>query len=86
MQPVAQIAPRMTAVRPCVMSQTGPPMAPRGVAHVKCGAQNLSMSAPEGRAKFNAVATQIQYFVVALARRVEVSAQAAEATIDAIRR
>jgi len=41
------------------------------------------MSAPEGTAKLNAVTTQIQYFVVALARRIDVKAQAAEATIEA---
>jgi hypothetical protein len=41
------------------------------------------MSAPEGRTKLNAVATQIQYFVVALARRIDVKAHAAEAIIEA---
>jgi hypothetical protein len=41
------------------------------------------MRAPEGRTKLNAVATQIQYFVVALARRIDVNAHAAEATIEA---
>jgi hypothetical protein len=41
------------------------------------------MSAPEGRMKFNAAATQIQYSVVALARRIDVSAHPAEATIEA---
>jgi hypothetical protein len=42
------------------------------------------MSAPEGRTKLNAVPTQIQYFVVALARRIDVSIHAAEATIEAL--
>jgi hypothetical protein len=41
------------------------------------------MSAPEGTMKLNAVATQIQYFVVALARGMDVSIHAAEATIEA---
>jgi len=41
------------------------------------------MSAPKGRTKLNAVATQIQYFVVALARRIDVNAHAAEETIEA---
>jgi hypothetical protein len=36
-----------------------------------------------GTTKLNAVATQIQYFVVALARKIDVSAHAAEATIEA---
>ena len=45
--------------------------------------QSISMSAPEGRTKLNAVATQIQYFVVALAPRIDVNVHAAEATIDA---
>jgi len=58
-------------------------MAPSGLAHVKCGAQSLSMSAPEGTMKLNAVATQIQYLVVALARRNDVSTHAVEATIEA---
>jgi hypothetical protein len=81
--PVIHITPRITAVRPCVMSHTGSPITASGLAHVKCGAQSLSMRAPEGRTKLNAVATQIQYFVVALARRIEVNAHAAEATIEA---
>ena len=58
-------------------------MAPSGYAQVKCGAQSLSISAPVGTKKLKAVATQIQYLVVALARRVEVSGQAAAATSDA---
>ena len=41
------------------------------------------MSAPEGTMKLNAVATQIQYLVVALARRNDVSTHATEATIEA---
>jgi len=41
------------------------------------------MSAPEGRTKSIAVATQIQYFVVALARRIDVNAHAADPTIEA---
>src|ERR1700742_902654 len=81
--PINHVAARMTAGRPCVRSHTGPPIAPIGLAHAKCVAQNLSMSAPDGKTKLNAAATQIQYFVVALARRTDVSAHAAEATIDA---
>jgi hypothetical protein len=81
--PVIQITPRITAVRPCVMSHTGFPITASGLAHVKRGAQSLSMSAPEGRTKLNAVATQIQYFVVALAPRIDVNVHAAEATIEA---
>jgi len=81
--PVIHMTPRIMAVRPYVISHTGSPIAPSGLAHVKCGAQSLSMSAPEGRTKLNAVATQIQYFVVALARRIDVNAHAAEPTIEA---
>jgi hypothetical protein len=44
------------------------------------------MSAPEGRTKLNAVTIQIQYFVVALARRIDVSPHAADPTIDAYSR
>src|SRR5579864_7010416 len=81
--PVIHIAPRITAIRPCVISHTGSPITPSGLAHVKCAAQTLSISAPEDRTKLNAVATQIQYFVVALARRIDVNAHAAVATIEA---
>src|ERR1700691_2432930 len=81
--PVIHITPTITAVRPCVMSHTGSPIAASGLAHVRCGAQSLSMSAPDGTMKLNAVATQIQYLVVALARRNDVSTHAAEATIEA---
>src|ERR1051325_7730203 len=76
--PVNHITPRIAAVRPCVKSHTGSPIAASGLAHVKCGAHSSSMSAPEGRTKLNAVTTQIQYFVVALARRIDVNAHAAE--------
>ena len=81
--PVIHITPRITAVQPCVMSHTGSPITASGLAHVKCAAQSLSISAPEGRTKLNTVATQIQYFVVALACRIDVNAHAAEATIEA---
>ena len=63
---------------PCGIANT-----PTGLAHVKCGAQTLSMSAPEKTMKLNAVATQIQYLVVALARRNDVSTHATEPTIEA---
>src|SRR5262245_12635519 len=69
--PVIHMTPRMTAVGPHVMSHMGSPIPPSGLAHVKWGAQSLSMSAPEGRTKLNPVATQIQYFVVALARGID---------------
>jgi hypothetical protein len=46
----------------------------------------MSINAPEGTTKFNAVTTQIQCFVVALAARMDVSTQAAEPTIDAYNR
>src|SRR5580704_2262115 len=81
--PVSQAIARMTAGRPCVISQMGPPIAPRGYAQGKCGAQSLSMNAPVGRTKLKAVPIQIQYLVVALARIVEVSVHAAAATIEA---
>jgi hypothetical protein len=61
-------------------------MAPSGAAHAKCGAQSLSTTAPTGTTKLHAVTTQIQYFVVALAPRIDVSTQAAEPTIDAYSR
>ena len=61
----------------------GPANVPSGVAHLKCGAQSLSITAPVGMMKLSAVTTQIQYFVVALAPRIDVSTHAAEATIDA---
>src|ERR1700743_1728407 len=83
MAPALQMVARMTAVRPSVISQMGPPIAARGYAQVKCAPQSLSISAPEGTKKLNAVATQIQYLVVALARSVEVSAHAAAATMEA---
>jgi hypothetical protein len=72
-----------TAFRPSVISHIGPPIAPSGLAQVKCGAQILSINAPEGTTKLNAVTTQTQYFVVALAPRIDVSTHAAEPTIDA---
>ena len=65
------------------MSHTGPPLAPSGAAHAKCGAQSLSIPAPTGTTKLKTVTTQSQYFVVALAPRIDVSTHAAEPTIDA---
>jgi hypothetical protein len=41
------------------------------------------MNAPTGSAKLNAVTTQIQYFVVALAPGMVVSTHAASPTVDA---
>src|SRR3954464_5287965 len=70
--PATHIAPSTTAVGPSVIFQTGPPIAPSGLAHVKCGVKSLSMNAPEGTAKLNAVTTHIQYLVVALAPRIDV--------------
>jgi hypothetical protein len=46
----------------------------------------LSINAAAGTEKLNAVTTQIQYFVVALAPRIDVSIHAAEPTIDAYSR
>jgi hypothetical protein len=81
--PAIHMTASTTAVRPSVISHIGPPIAPSGLAHVKCGAQSLSINAPEGTTKLNAATTQSQYFVVALAPRIDVSTHAAEATIDA---
>jgi hypothetical protein len=61
-------------------------MAPSGLAHPKCGAHSLSITAPAGTTKLHAVSTQIQYFVVALAPRMDVSTQAVKPTIDAYSR
>jgi hypothetical protein len=71
-----------TAVQPFVISDIGPTIAASGLDDVKYRAQSMSINAPEGTTKFNAVTTQIQYFVVALAARIDVSTQAAEPTID----
>jgi hypothetical protein len=57
-------------------------MAPSGLAHAKCGVQSLSITAPAGKKKLNAVTTQIQYFVVALAPGTDVSTQAAQPSSD----
>jgi hypothetical protein len=84
--PVTHITASTTAVLPCVMAQIGPARAPSGAAHVKCGAQSLSITAPTGTKKLNAVTTQIQYFVVALAPRIDVSNQPAQPTIYAYSR
>jgi hypothetical protein len=81
--PVTQVTPSTTAIRPRVITQTGLPITSSGLAHVKWDAQTLSTSAPEGKTRLNAVATQIQYFVVALARRTDVKAHVIEATIEA---
>jgi len=62
------------------------PMMPNGVAHERWDDQNLSRTAPTGRMKLSEVATQIQYFVVALPPRMDVRAQAANPTIEAYRR
>src|SRR6266568_1199879 len=64
----------------------GPANVPSGVAHLKCGAQSLSITAPVGMMKLSAVTTQIQYFAVALAPRMVVSSHAATPTMDAYSR
>ena len=84
--PAIHIPASTTAVQPCVMFHMGPPMAPSGVAHLKCGAQSLSITAPTGMMKLSAVATHIQHFVVALAPRIVVSSHAAAPTMDAYSR
>jgi hypothetical protein len=61
-------------------------MEPSGLAHDKCGAQSLSINAPEGTTKLIAVKTHIQYLVVALALLIDVSRNAAKATKEANRR
>jgi hypothetical protein len=38
--PAIHIPASTTAIRPCVIFHMGPPMAPSGVAHLKCGAQS----------------------------------------------
>jgi hypothetical protein len=84
--PAIHIPASTAAVRPCVMFHMGPPMTLSGVAHLKCGAQSLSIIAPVGTMKLSAVTTQIQYFVVALAPGMVVSTHAAVPTIDAYSR
>src|SRR5207248_3906503 len=84
--PVIHIKASTTDVRPCVMFHMGPPMTPSGVAHLKCGAQHLSITEAVGTMKLSAVTTQIQYFVVALAPRMVVSSHAAAPTMDAYSR
>jgi len=60
-----------------------PPTMPRGVAHERCDVQNLSTNAPIGKMKLSAVATQIQYLVVALPRGIDVKTKAADQTSEA---
>ena len=56
---------------------------PSGEAQLRCRASNLSTSATSGSIKLSDVASQIQYFVVALPRGIEVRSQAASQTMDA---
>ena len=84
--PAIHIPASTTAVRPCVIFHMGPPIAPSGVAHLKCGAQSLSITAAVGTMKLSAVTTQTQYFVVALGPRMVVSSHAAAPTMDAYSR
>ena len=53
-----------------------------GVAQERCDVQNLSTIAPRGKIKLSAVATQIQYLVVALPRGSDVKTQAATQTSE----
>jgi len=84
--PAIHIMASTTTVRPFVISDIGPTKAASGLDDVKYRPQSISINAPEGTTKFNAVTTQIQYFVVALAARIDVSTQAAQPTIDAYSR
>jgi hypothetical protein len=84
--PAIHVTLSATAVPPSVMSHIAPPKALSGLAHVKCCPQTLSITASEGTTKLNAVTTQIQYFAVALAARIDVSAQTAEPAMDAYSR
>jgi hypothetical protein len=61
-------------------------MRPIGLAHERCDAQSLSITAPSGRMKLRDAATQIQYFAVALAPRLDVRTHAVDPTIEAYRR
>lgn len=61
-------------------------MTPSGVAHEKCDVHNLSTTAPTGKMKLTAVATQIQYLMVALPRGIDVKTKAANQTSEANRR
>ena len=63
-------------------AQTAPMML-SGLAHARCGANNLSTTAPTGKMKLSEVASQIQYLVVAVPRGMEVRTQAASQTIEA---
>src|SRR5947199_10833110 len=65
------------------MRSPASPITPNGVAHERCAASDLSSTAPSGAIKLSEVATQIQYFVVALPRQSEDTAQAANQTTDA---
>src|ERR1700744_6012511 len=58
------------------------PIVPSGVAQKICGDHSVSKTAPSGRIKLIAVASQIQCLVVALARRIEVKIHAATQTIE----
>jgi hypothetical protein len=58
----------------------------KGAAHESRDVQNLSTAAPRGKMKLSDVATQIQYFVVALPLGTDVRTQAANQTSDAYRR
>src|SRR5205807_8055521 len=84
--PSSHTTPSTAAAVPLEMPFATSPTRLSGVAHERCDAKDLSSAAPSGRTKLSAVATQIQYFVVALPPRIEVRAQAASPTIDAYRR
>src|SRR5260370_14882576 len=74
------------AIHPREMVFAKPPIMPSGAAHERWDAQSLSATAPTGRTKLSEVATQIQYFVVALPRPIDVRTQAANQTMEAYRR
>src|SRR5262249_28793085 len=76
--PMAQTAAR--AAPRTLRRATVFPTSSSGRAQDTSGGRKRSMSTPAGSTKLIEVATQIQYFVVALIRRDEVTAQAASAT------
>jgi hypothetical protein len=61
-------------------------MTPSGVAHERRDAKTVSRAAPSGKKKLSMVATQIQYFVVALTPRIDVRTHATNPTMEANRR
>jgi hypothetical protein len=84
--PINHTAQTTTAVEPREIVFARSPIMDMGAAHERWDVQTLSTAAPSGKMKLSDVATQIQYFVVALPRGIDVRTQAANQTSEAYRR